>query len=361
MNGTRFRLALAGLLMVLTVLAVGGFRPLVGAQSPDRIVVTLAGSDEDGPGDGTGATARFAAPSGITLDRASVAYVVDGNRIRRISPTGDVTTIAGTDEPGFADGPLMAARFDTPLGIAVDGAGTLYIADTANHRIRTISPAGIVTTLAGSGLPGSADGAGAGAQFNAPYDVAVDAAGMVYVADALNHRIRRISPEGVVTTLAGDPASEPESGYVDGPGAVARFSFPNGIAIDAAGTLYVADTYNARIRAISPSGEVRTVAGSGEDGDLDGPAVAARFADPAAIAVASDGALYVVDKSHRVRLISPDGLVSTLAGSGAPGFAGGPAATAQFDYPEGLAVNDAGAVYIADTGNRRIRLLVAAP
>lgn len=357
----------AGVLAVTVLFLAGavgvhGRRALIAAQVPGAQVATLAGSGEVGMADGPGATARFAYPAGIAVDEAGVAYVADEDGIRRVSPTGEVRTLAGTGEPGFVDGPTAAARFRRPQGVAVDRAGILYIADTGNHRIRTLSPQGVVRTLAGTGVPGYADGPGDQAQFNEPYAVAVDADGTVYVLDTLNYRVRRISLEGDVTTFAGGGEVGPDQGgYADGSAAIARFAYATGLAIDAAGTVYVADTYNARIRAVAPTGEVRTVAGSGEDGDADGPANRAQFSDPAAIAVDGSGTLYVVDKTQRLRQITPDGRVTTLAGSGQQGFADGPAELAQFDEPHGVAVGTDGRVYIADTGNRRIRLLLPQP
>lgn len=349
-------------LVLVATAGAPGRRPVTASQVGGARVVTLAGSGEVGVVDGPGVTAQFAYPVGIAVDAAGFAYVVDEDGIRRVSATGEVTTLAGTGEPGFADGPAATARFQGPQGIAVDRGGTLYIADTGNHRIRVLTPQGMVTTLAGTGIPGYADGPGGQAQFNEPHDVAVGTDGTVYVLDTFNYRIRRISPDGIVSTLAGGGEVGPDQGdYVDGPAAVARFTYATGIAVDAAGTVYVADSYNARIRAVSPTGEVSTVAGSGEDGDADGPADRAQFSDPAAIAVDGSGTLYVVDKSNRVRRITPDGQVTTLAGSGVQGFADGPAALAQFDEPRGVAVGADGRVYIADTGNRRIRLVLPSP
>jgi sugar lactone lactonase YvrE len=349
--------AILMLVLAITTFARGAGTS-VDAHAAGTRVETLAGGDEPGDADGQGMVARFNSPAGIAVDGAGVAFVVDGNRVRRVSLTGEVLTIAGSVEPGFADGPAATARFNGPQGIAVDTSGTLYVADSGNHRIRVLSPQGDVMTLAGSGSPGLADGPGAQAQFNSPYDVAVDRAGTVYVADTLNYRIRRIAPDGTVTTLAGGgPVGEGEGDYADGPGDAARFAFATGIAVDEAGTVYVADTYNARIRAISPAGEVTTIAGSGEDGGTDGPAALARFSDPAAVAVDGSGTLYVVDKSNRIRMIAAGGDVSTLAGGGEQGFADGPAATSEFNAPEGVAVGANGDVYIADAGNYRIRVV----
>jgi sugar lactone lactonase YvrE len=325
------------------------------AQS--AVVTTLAGTSSAGLRDGPGDRAEFPGPVDVAVDNAGMVYVVDATWIRRISPAGVVTTLAGSEKEGFVDGPSASARFDNPRGIAVDGAGTLYIADGNNHRIRTISPDGLVRTLAGNGTPGFADGPGGQAQFNYPSDVAVDAAGIVFVADALNNRIRRIARDSTVTTLAGDGAGKD----LDAPGQPALFSFPRGVAVDVDGTVYVADSYNARIRAISPSGDVRTVAGSSENNDADGPAKEASFRDPFALAVDRSGNLYVLDKSSRVRLITSDGKVTTLAGSADTGAENGAGNDAQFDQPMGIAVGADGKVYIADTENHKIRLLRWSP
>jgi sugar lactone lactonase YvrE len=350
---------------VFVLVAAGGAAgrwTLTAAQAPSAQVMTLAGSGEAGTDDGPATAARFGYPAGIAVDEAGAVYVADEDDIRRVSPTGEVSTLAGTGAPGYADGPAATAQFRGPQGIAVDRAGMVYIADTGNHRIRTLSPQGVVGTLAGTGAPGYVDGPGGQAQFNGPHDIAVGADGTVYVLDTFNYRVRRISPDGTVSTMAGGGEVGPDQGdYVDGPATVARFTYATGIAVDASGTVYVADSYNARIRAVSPTGEVWTIAGSGGDGVEDGPAQLAQFSDPAALAVDGSGTLYVVDESNRVRRITPDGQVTTLAGSGAQGFADGPAELAQFDMPQGIAVGIDGRVYVADTGNLRIRLVQPAP
>jgi hypothetical protein len=205
----------------------------------------------------------------VAVDPAGNTYVADNdnNTIRKISPAGEVTTLAGAPgESGNVDGVGINARFDDPEGIAVDAAGNVYVADTDNNTIRKITPAGLVTTLAGSpDETGSADGTGVNARFDEPDGIAVDAAGNVYVADTDNSTIRKITPQGIVSTLAGQANEE---GDADGTGAAARFSFPRDLDIDAQGNLYVLDSGNHTVRKITPLGEVSTVVGDGIPGVL---------------------------------------------------------------------------------------------
>ena len=261
-----------------------------------------------------------------------------------------VRTFAGSSS-GYADGIGTSARFSSPHGMAVDAAGNIYVADAGNHCIRKISPNGVSTTFAGSTNSGYADGIGANAQFNSPSGVAVDAWGNVYVADSDNHCIRKISPDGVSTTLAGST----NSGYADGTGTNAQFDNPTGVAVDAAGNVYVVDQNNHRIRQISPNGVVRTLAG-GSPGYADGTGANAQFRNPSGVAVDAMGNVYVADfLNHRIRQVSPDGVVRTLAGSGSPGSVDGIGANAQFYNPIRVAVDASGNVYVADWFNNRIR------
>ena len=326
-------------------------------------VTTLVGSaGAVGSADGTGSAARFDMPNSVAVDGSGNVYVADcdNHTIRKITPDGLVTTLAGTPgSQGNADGTGGAAQFSFPRGIAVDGNGNVYVADTGNGTIRKITPAGVVTTLAGSAAaePGSADGTGSAARFNWPCDVTVDASGNVYVADTGNRTIRKITPDGMVATLAGS-AGMGNAGSDDGTGSAARFNYPNGVAVDANGNVYVADTDNSTIRKITPAGVVTTLAGSaGATGSDDGTGSAARFNYPYSVAVDASGNVYVADTDNStIRKITPAGVVTTLAGSaGATGSDDGTGSAARFNWPDGVAVDASGNVHVADTDNQTIR------
>jgi sugar lactone lactonase YvrE len=333
--------------------------------TPSGVVSTLAGSASgSGSDDGTGSAARFYSPEGVAVDSAGNVYVADrfNFTIRKITSAGVVSTLAGlARSEGSADGTGSAARFSSPQGVAVDGAGNVYVADTGNSTIRKITPSGVVSTLAGlTGSNGSADDTGSAARFNSPQGVAVDSAGNAYVGDTGNNTIRKITPSRVVSTLAGLAAS---SGSADGTGSAARFSFPNGVTVDSAGNVYVADPLNDTIRKITPSGVVSTLAGLARiSGSDDGTGSAARFNSPEGVAVDSAGNVYVADRDNNtVRRINPSGVVSTLAGlAGSPGSEDGIGSIARFNFPVGVAVDSAGNVYVADAGNYTIRMITPA-
>lgn len=319
-------------------------------------VITLAGNGTMGSNNGTSAVARFYDPQGISVDATGNIYVADTHnlRIRKITPEGMVSTLAGYGTIGFVDGSGAEAKFSQPKGITIDIMGNLYVADCDNNCIRKVSPEGMVSTLAG-GTSGFADGSGTEAKFRFPRDIAMDVTGNIYVADTENHRIRKITSTGMVSTLAGSEMV----GFRDGTGAEARFYFPNGIAIDETGNIYVADAGNHRIRKITPEGVVSTLTGNGIQGFADGVPATAKFNSPHGIKIDVTGNIYVADtENHRIRKITPEGRVSTLAGSGTAGFADGSGAEAQFKNPYGIAVDAVGNVYVADTENHRIRKIV---
>jgi len=333
------------------------------------VVTTLAGSaGVSGSADGNGATARFYQPTDLVVDSAgNVIYVADfGNRtVRRITAAGDVTTVAGAaGVSGSADGAGAAARFDTAQGLAMDKAGNLYVADLSNHTVRMVTPAGVVTTVAGlAGASGTADGVGSAARFLNPEGVAIDSAGIIYVTDCNNHTIRRCAPPQAevlnVTTLAGLAG---QSGSADGTGSAARFNAPTGVAVDSTGNVYVADTNNYTFRKITPGGVVTTLAGTaGSSGSADGTGSAARFYYPYGVAVDSASNLYVTDSSnHTIRTITAAGVVTTLAGTaGSPGSADGTGSAARFNSPIGVAVDSAGNVYAGDYASHTIRKIAA--
>ncbi len=322
-------------------------------------ITTVAGNgNKSFSGDGGPATsASLSGPKEVAVDSAGNLYIADGFRVRKVSG-GTITTVAGNGVWGFSGdgGPATSASLDSPCGVAVDSAGNLYIADWGNSRIRKVS-GGTITTVAGNGNPGfSGDGGPAtSASLSGPTGVAVDSADNLYIADADNSRIRKVSG-GTITTVAGNE----NWGFSGdgGPATSAWLNAPEGVAVDSVGNLYIADTGNDRIRKVSRA-TITTVAGNGAyrfSGD-GGPATSASLDGPWGLAVDSAGNLYIADTwNNRIRKVS-GGTITTVAGNGIQGFSGdgGPATSASLDYPYGAAVDSSGNLYIDDFANERIR------
>jgi sugar lactone lactonase YvrE len=336
-----------------------------GSQFAAGTVFTFAGNGNQGFVDATGTSAEFGSPKAITVDKLGNVYVVDGLNyaIRVITPEGVVSTLAGNGTSGYVDGQGTSAEFEAPQGIAVDESGNVYVSEgnlDNNQRIRKITPSGYVTTLAGTGVKGFLNSTFGLAEFYGPGPMAFDQSGFLYVGDMINERIRKLEGEGalsLVTTFAGNG----KQGDVNGPASSAEFNIPGGIAFDPSGNLYVADTYNFSIRKITPSGTVSDFAGSKiNSGYLNGTGTGAEFSNPVAIASDSLGNLYVSEGSinNCIRKITPAGVVTTLTGTQAAGFADGNLGTAIFNNPAAIAIGPKGNLFVADAWNYRIRKII---
>ena len=371
------------------LVAAGGAQP-----ASDWTIDTAAGtglSEESGGGlggdGGPAVEARLRYPFDVAVDETGSLYIVDtwNHRIRKVDSAGIVTTVAGSGTTGESGGgfsgdggPAVEAQLRFPGGAALDGSGSLYIVDTWNHRIRKVDSAGIVTTVAGSGTTGEGGGGFGGdggpaveARLRYPYGVTVDETGNLYIADARNHRIRKVDSAGVVTTIAGSGTEG--YGGDGGPAVRAQLSHPQGVALDGSGNLYIADAWNHRIRKVDSAGIVTTIAGGGTPGGGrgrfgrdSGLAVRARLKYPQGMALDAAGNLYFADiGNHRIRKVDASGIMRTIAGTGGAygGFGGdgGPALQAMLFSPRGMAADKAGNLYIADIGNHRIRRLTPPP
>lgn len=358
------------------LLAVAAVVSVHGADS-DKIITTFAGtgSSIDSGDGGPAKSAGLAQPFALAVDANGNVYVAeyDNNVVRKITPTGIISIFAGTSVRGYSGdgGPASAARLNQPHGLAVDGSGNVYVMDTSNHCIRKVNPAGTISTIAGiCGQNGySGDGGPATvALLNGPIGAAFDTAGSLYVADFYNNRIRKITPAGTISTIAG--SGTPGYSGDGGPATAAHLYNPEGITLDAVGNIYFTDQSNNRIRKINSSGLISTIAGSGATGQYNGaysgdggPATAARLSFPIGIAVDGAGNVYVADaNNNRVRMITPSGIISTIAGNGIAGSSGdsGPATAAQLDGPVGLALDASGNLYVAEQLGNRIRKISAA-
>ncbi len=343
------------------------------AQAPLKYTVTtVAGNGTSGySGDGGAAiAAQLNNPCTVAVDGSGNIYIADqlNNRVRMVAPDGTVSTVAGSGTAGFAgDGSAAtSAQLNHPCGVALDSSGNLYIADSANHVIRKRVTSGTLSTVAGNATAGYAgDGAAAtDASLNTPIGLAVDATGNLYIADTLNHRVRKLATDGKITTVAGN-GFEGRAG--DGSAATsASLTGPQAVALDAAGNLYIADTSNAVVRKVAADGTITTVAGTGIKGHSGdgGPATQAALNYPKGLAVDGTGNLYIADSfNSRIRVVAATGVITTVAGNGTFGDSGdgGPATSAQLRFPSGLALDAAGNLHVADSQNSRIRRLTPIP
>jgi hypothetical protein len=342
------------------------------AASGTDIITTAAGTGVAGFSGDTGqaTAAQLNAPFGVEADSAGNLYIADlGNhRIRKVDTAGVITTFAGTGVAGFSGdtGQATAAQLNAPYDVAVDGAGNVYIADINNHRIRKVDTAGVITTFAGTGVAGfSGDtGQATAAQLNGPSGVAVDGAGNVYIADLNNHRIRKVDTAGVITTFAGTGTA----GFTGdtGQATAARINTAFGVAVDSAGNVYIADTGNQRVRKVDTAGVITTIAGTGVagfSGDT-GQATAAQLNNPIGVAVDGAGNVYIADyTNHRIRKVDTAGVITTIAGTGVGGFSGdtGQASLAQLRNPFGVDTTSTGTLYIGDSANNRVRKITNTP
>ncbi|MGF7080131.1 NHL repeat-containing protein [Mucilaginibacter sp. UYCu711] len=310
-------------------------------KEPGYQVTTLAGDTAAGFINGNAAAARFNAPGGIAVDANGNVFVTDiNNNVVRMITSKGVTSVYGNNSQ---------IKFQYPLGLATNGDGNVYVADTFNHRICKIDRNGVITIIAGDGTSGFANGIGTAAKFYYPTDIAIDATGNLYVFDAFNLRIRKITPIGVVTTFAGSG----KYGNANGPAATAEFTDGLGIAVDDVGNVYVSDPINSQVRKISNTGIVSTFAGDGTAGYRDGSN--AQFNNPLSLATDHKGNVYVSDfDNNRIRMINPAGVVSTIAG-GDNGLANGPALKARFNGPRGVILDATGNIYVADQKNNQVR------
>lgn len=349
-------------------------RLLIATKAEQPLTIsTVAGNGAEGiSGDGGPALkSTFSSPTQVAADRRGNLYIADyaNSRIRKIDRHGIITAFAGTGEAGFAGdgGPALQAKINFPHAITVTDNGTVYFTDTKNHRVRKITPAGIITTIAGNGQAGfSGDGGSAlNASLNQPEGIAVDARGNIFIADFNNHAVRKVSPDGTLTTVAGNGTAGFSS---DGGLAIkASLNITPAVAADSSGNLYVCDRENHRVRKVDRHGIITTVAGNGVEAKTEkigdgGLATAARLNRPVGLALDRAGNLYIAERNgHRVRKVTPAGIITTIAGTGVAGFNGdnADATKAMLNMPRRLTINPSGDVlYIADTGNHRIRRII---
>ncbi|MFF3270955.1 NHL repeat-containing protein [Streptomyces chrestomyceticus] len=329
-------------------------------------IATVAGNGQAGyvSDGGPAILTQLNWPHDVALDKNGNLYIAERNshRVRKVTPADSITTVAGNGQAGYVSdgGPATATQLNNPASVAVDDAGNLYIADMNNHRIRKVTPNGIITTVAGNGQAGyvSDGGPATATQLNTPHGVAVDGQGNLYIADWGNHRIRKVDANGIITTVAGNG----QAGYGSdgGPATATKLYYPGGVEADRNGNIFVADTYNHRIRKVDARGIITTVAGTGTPGYVSdgGPAISTPINYPVGITVDDTGNFYLGETNNqRVRKVDTNGIITTVAGNGIAGYVddGGPAADTRLYNPRGVALDRAGNLYIADGSNARVR------
>ncbi|MFJ9582423.1 NHL domain-containing protein [Streptomyces acidicola] len=337
-------------------------------SDPPISTVAGTGAASYGGDNGPAVAAQLNSPYGVVVDSTGTLYISEYNnhRVRKVTTDGKISTVAGAGSPGFSgdSGRASSAQLRNPREVAVDSAGAVYIADAGNHRVRKVAADGKISTVAGTGAAGSGGDGGlaTAAPLHGPFGVAVDSTGVLYIAECNGNRVRKVTTDGKISTVAGTGAA----GFSgdNGRAASAQLKNPYAVAVDGADLLYIVDYGNHRVRKVSADGKISTVAGTGAAGFSgdNGAATSAQLHFPTGMVVDSSGTLYIADYSnHRVRKVTTDGKISTVAGTGAAGFSGdeGPAASAQLKNPFGVAVDCVDTLYIADHANHRIRKIAS--
>ncbi len=343
----------------VVVLGLAGLVVIGGAsEAAPGDVTTFAGTGSVGQQNATGVLASFNKPQDLVVDSFGNVFVADtsNNAIRKITPAGVVTTFAGstTGVFGYAEGQGIASLFNAPSSLAIDKSNNLFVVDKINNVIRKITPGGLASTYAGSGAFATVNGTGVGASFSQPKGIAIDPFGNLYVSET--QIVRKIAPGGIVTSFAGSGVNASS----DGQGAAASFSAPNRMVSDSVGNLFVVEGGTGKIKKITQGGLVSSFVGSGIDGSADGQGAAASFYQPQGMAVSSSGDIYVGDSNQLIRKITLGGFVSTIAGTGIAGSSNGGAFSASFFYPAGLGFDAAGNLYVAEVLNHSIRKIESA-
>ncbi len=345
----RNRIAAGLFALLLIVAAACGSSSETESEYISATVLTIAGTGISGFEDGPAESATFNEPLYLAIDREGNLLIADNynDAIRVVTPDGMVSTLAR--------GSQIQPQFRRPGGLIFDQSGDLIFSDQANHSIYRISGEGSMMVVAGSGSRGSNDGTGTNAGFYIPNGLAMTPDGSILVVDTGNYKIRKISPQGDVSTLAGSGTP----GFANGTGVDAQFGFPVAAVTDNQGNIYVSDSGNGVIRKVTPGGVVTVYAGSGETGSADGAASEAQFNGPSGLAIDQQGNLYVADsENHRIRKVTVDGMVKTVAGSGRSGTTNGNSGQAEFSYPSDVVADGDGNLYVADLLNHTIRKII---